>query len=587
MGTPYTYNTAGALVATPIAPDWDVITTGSGSFSVYQLAVSDTTVSTNPSYALVISGSSGYSQPLLLRQRLYNTARIFAQDYVNGTMSVAYLSGTIPTITMSYVPSATGTPEIIVSGLLSVTGYTVITGNSVQITPTNTGAVPSAYIDITISIPVGTGVAVTAVQICGVSDASETVAYTQSTNARQTDHFFHYYEPQLLFKPISSLLTGWDFALNPQQFVISSFTTTPIYVWDQLICASAVNTINTTTNANTFGFSATTTVANEAFYMLQYLQNDSAVKTSMSNLAVNINAYSATNPGVKVRVYLFYNNGGGTIPVLSTPATIGIIAASGVFTLTAANWTQIPQIIPLATGTTDFPITINQTLDTTKMDFPFIGFTGGSNFNAVSTPNFAIVVTFAVPTSGTTVNVNSISLVPGDIATRPAPQTTDEVLRECQYYYEKTYAPGVIAGTATAVGQQYAINESVTLSGLGGTTDAMYLQSWGFNYKTQKRIAVDPTFYSPTGTINSVQGVILKNGTPVIVGVGGTGTNPMNFLTTTGSKKWTINSMASSCYLLCNSTSTLVISCGATTATAGDEGAMWYHYVIDARLGVV
>ena len=67
------------------------------------------------------------------------------------------------------------------------------------------------------------------------------------------------------------MLTGWDFALNPAQLSSPAITTTPAYIWDQTICASAVNTINVV-RVNTSGaFDATTTVNNDAFYMLQYL----------------------------------------------------------------------------------------------------------------------------------------------------------------------------------------------------------------------------------------------------------------------------------------------------------------------------
>src|SRR5690606_17952584 len=66
---------------------------------------------------------------------------------------------------------------------------------------------------------------------------------------------------------------------------------------------------------------------------------------------------------------------------------------------------------------------------------------------------FAIVVGFESLTSTNDIIVKSCSLVPGDIPTIPAPQTANEVLQDCQYYYEKSYESNVDAGTVTNEGQ--------------------------------------------------------------------------------------------------------------------------------------
>lgn len=57
---------------------------------------------------------------------------------------------------------------------------------------------------------------------------------------------------------------------------------------------------------------------------------------------------------------------------------------------------------------------------------------------------FAIVVGFASLTSGNTITIDSISLVPGDIPCRPAPKTLGAVLQDCQRYYWSTFLPGTV-----------------------------------------------------------------------------------------------------------------------------------------------
>ena len=61
---------------------------------------------------------------------------------------------------------------------------------------------------------------------------------------------------------------------------------------------------------------------------------------------------------------------------------------------------------------------------------------------------FAIVVGFDALANTDWINLDWVTLNAGDIATPPAPQTPDEVLRECQRYYEMSYASAAVVDTA-------------------------------------------------------------------------------------------------------------------------------------------
>ncbi len=172
--------------ATPIAPDWSVVTTGAGSFSVWQETITDDTAPGNPPTALGIT-STGYTHPILLRQRLL-TPRILAGQFVSGTF-IAETTGSSYTITMNYTPSITGTIQQICTGATFSSGFTLITGSPVFVVDPGAG---TGYVDITIVIPQNITILISCVQICGTSNG-ESVDYLQQTPEREVDHLFHYF----------------------------------------------------------------------------------------------------------------------------------------------------------------------------------------------------------------------------------------------------------------------------------------------------------------------------------------------------------------------------------------------------------
>ena len=475
QSSPVTYNTSNPNQVTEIAPDWSVVTNGSGSFSVWQIPVTDNTPDIgNPAYALGITSSS-YLGPITLRQRIL-APRLLASRYVFGSFIASSNNGSY-TLTMNYTPSITGTIQQICMGTSVNSTYTIIEGSAPTFI-TNPGS-GTGYIDITIVIPVGASVNISCVQLVGVDDDAETVAYIEESPEREIDHLFHYFQPQINFKPIPSLLVGWDFPLNPAQFGASQTgSTTPAYIWDQTIMASAANNLTITRDANTMGLKVVTTGNTDAFYLLQYLDGGNAMEATLSNLSINIAAYSANMTNVVVRPYLFVGPG-GTIPILNT--TIGTIATNGIFTLTSAammaGWVPIPNIYSSA------PMSA---LSMMFGDIGFNGYTGKSNLSFSSTGVvFAIVIAFQAPTTATQVIIDSISCVPGDIPTRPAPQAFSEVMRECQYYYE------------------LASSFAVLMNSVGGGSSASYASPFQVNYQQIKRVAPSTVSSPKTFTVTS------------------------------------------------------------------------------------
>jgi len=75
---PYTlthaYSVSGANTETQIAPDWSIITNGTGTVTVTQIPVTDITMPTSAPFALRIS-SSGITSSYILRQTISESPR--------------------------------------------------------------------------------------------------------------------------------------------------------------------------------------------------------------------------------------------------------------------------------------------------------------------------------------------------------------------------------------------------------------------------------------------------------------------------------------------------------------------------------
>lgn len=581
----HVYTIAGASMdVIHLAPSWDLIVSGTGSVTVSQTRpVGSLNRPTNPGTLLNIT-SAGITF-LRLRQRLYGSPNLFGSGFMNGFFVAKTFGMTSAALTMLYSQSnGTVVDQAIVTANLPGNGaYTEFSQPNPVIIPISDSAdsFPNAYVDIDIVIPIGTNIEITSIQLVGTGVTSvATVPYDQESNDRQTDFEFHYFQPQINFKPIPSMLVGWDFPLNPAQILGSSVTlnTTPAYIWDQTIGTSIVGNVAVVRSGVTHGLQATTANADEAFYLMQYLDGAQARKILGTKLSVNVNAYRTQAGGaVTVRVYLYRGTFGATFPILPTP--LGTIAASGVFTLTAANWALIPRgALGQAQGTLSVVDTAAYSTLNDVVDLSFNGWEIVTDGEIANTDKFAIVVTFQCPTSGTVVVANSISLVSGDIPTRPAPQTADQVLKECQYYFEKSWSVTTDVGTATQTG---ALSIPMPIYPPAGDTTAsahsVFAQTFSFRLKAQKRNSSGiPTFYSPaTGTQGQAGVVVYNIGAPITGG-------------DTVVTKWGATSESDeTIQMITDSTSGAAIFVTGSFAGSGQNAVANFHYTIKDQLGVV
>lgn len=431
---------------TTVAPDWEIISNGTGSITLNRIDLTALTTPTNPPFALEINADSTLGTDVTLRQTLPQSPRLIAGGYASVTFIASVTGPSAITLVANYVRSG-GSPttiQVLSSSVTSNGLFQVIAGN-VLIGPTqNSDPGSTGSVSIDIVIPTARAVQISSIQFVGVS-APINIPFDEISTPRQIDYLFHYYKPLLEYKPIPSILVGWDFPLNPAQFGdTQTITTTAAYAWDQLIMQTVVGNVNLTRFVPTNGLSLEMVSANEVTSLTQYLLGPGGTlkKTLSGPLSVNIQANTIGSDTVSVKVYLFVAPLTSVIPTL--PATIGTLNADGTFSVTASGWTEVTR------GGFD---TASATLSETG--YANIGFSGWQSDTTQQddTNIFAIVVVFAGVEAGATISINSISLTPGTIPTIPAPQSPITVLNECKEYYEKSYDISVLPGTVTTGNQ--------------------------------------------------------------------------------------------------------------------------------------
>src|SRR5690606_7113353 len=152
---------------------------------------------------------------------------------------------------------------------------------------------------------------------------------------------------------------------------------------------------------------------------------------------------------------------------------------------TAANWSEIPRSNKgTAVGTLSTVRTTNYEDLNDVVDLSFNGWEITAGSEIADTDKFAIVVTFSCPVTGTVVVVDSISCVKGDIPTRPAPQTDDEVAWECAYYYETSKNIGFTIASSLLGG---ALDRPMDVFQVAVPVVEFWPRLFGFEFNVPKR----------------------------------------------------------------------------------------------------
>ena len=482
-GLTLSYTGSGTSVVN-IAPGWTLTVgyTGTSTVTVAQLAIEGSysvDYPNNAPFALSITGGANIGS-ISLTQKINNDPAMWAPSgpnfATNGWVStnVTLAPGTIlgTSSAINYVPSS-GAPTILMptqsNGFALPTEY----NNVVQLpvsTSTDTGA--TGYVNIVINIPPTGTTTFTGIQVVGVNNNTP-IAYAQDTVARQTDFLFHYYNPQLQYKPIPSYLVGWDFPLNPAQFLGASVAAQAVganksyYAWDQTILFQTANS-GITTSRDTSGALKTLSAQSGGtqLALIQYLPAAQAIEMLSRRKCVNVSANASVSTGATVS--LWYTKGDLPSTVASNLSIVLTLDANGYPATQTGTWVPVPRSgLGTGAGLNGAQLTIGTNATASFNQYPLSGWDmqGATDINGATF--FAIVVGTASLAHNAYILWQSISCQDGDIPTVPAPKTLDQVLQDCQYYWNMSFIPGVFP-SATAAG--LANGEATGLQPLGTST---------------------------------------------------------------------------------------------------------------------
>lgn len=597
FSSPYTYiqGTPGTYTLN-VAPGWQLILTGAGTTVLTQgtLAGSSNTFG-NPSYYLEVN-NTGWTTAILT-QTLSNNGALFA----NGAIAVAFTAQAVTTaqnITVNYVPNGTANSQTIVSAPVTTGGFVEYYG-AVDLNPsTNTNTDGAGNVQIQFVLP-GTGnVELTNIQVTGQSvplsvnftpPPRPTIPgsvpnYQELTYGQIVNAEFNIYRDSILNHPKDTILTGWNFALNPWQSAAKTVTNIAAnqYTADQTIVlqekyisssGATGNNVAVGQAADTYnyGLQVNAVTANNQFALLQYIDASTIRPYWGQNLSAMVKALLVTTQSsmITFKMRLIYIAGtpsstSDAYPIETWAAGQDPVFASGVTAI-------VPQNDPVYTLSAATP-----------MLFPFNKFMLPASSNVNMTLGVLLYTTSNMSTTGPdSIIFNEISLVQNDFAILSNPETYDEVLRKCQFYYEKSYEPGVLPGANTGINQKSA-PQFVVYD--GSTYSNLYQKTFQLDFVQTKRAAPTVTLYDPAGDSGKVEVALLESGVTETAYGGSANANPFN---QSVSGEWTpAIYLDRAIYTCANTTSSQITTGGAGSAAAqGDEGIIYYHYVANSRLG--
>lgn len=492
----YTISLSGPI-SVLVAPDWyiDANTNSSGTVKVQWINDISGTAESDPPYALSIQGA-GLSS-LRLRQRLTNSPRLFYNKFVAASFQASSQDFSPMTLNMSWINSDPSTPIEFFSGVIPASGaFTTLSGTK-QITVLNVDNADDGYVDVTVdAADPNRHFQITSLQIVQVQNLQSSTQFLQESTPRQIDHLFHYYKPELEYKPIPSYLVGWDFPLNPAQALgptVAAFATganKSNYVWDQTIVFQSVNSgLTYSRSSTTNGLSITGAIASQ-FAVIQYLEAAQARELLSQHNAIALKGAISTGT-IQGYVNLYWTTD-ATLPDLKAANYNSLVSGltAGVPAVANGTWTKV---------TRDTLGDANFLLTTTNTEFNFSGWDATATAGKTTATYIAIVVSFASLPVASVVTLDYVSLVGGDIATRPAPQTPTAVLNDCKLYYQKSFATQTVpASAAGALNATYFVQTvAATNAQLGPIC----------NFPVELRAIPTVTLYNPVNANSQIYSV--------------------------------------------------------------------------------
>ncbi len=518
--SPFTYTqTNPAEYIVPVGPGWDLVLTGAGTTILTQHAIDGASASPgNPPYSLEINNSLWTSA--VLRQRLSNNGAIFA----GGAVGVSFDGNAVisqETVSITYKTSFNAEVLLITKSL--PTGGLIAYKNAEDIPASSSSNVPpAAWVDININLPAGR-VVLTNIQVTGQSTQlsegftdNDAPSFQELTYEQVVNAEFHVYKNSIVINPKQNILVGWNFALNPYQFVDKAIAVVvPItsYIADQTIfrqeSGSALVTGQELGPSAGLFIQGIVAKPDNRFAIIQYIDGAS-IKPYWGNiLSCLVRAmYNGDNAStVRIKARLIYRT--DLPPALANDEPITGWDANGDVTF-KSGWTAL-------TPTDDPNYLLGKIFDTDQgvavsPAYQFNGFNlPVSPDPTTNLPTVGLVIytteTSSVAGTPNGVLIDKVSLVPIEFGIDANPETFDECLRKCQFYYEYSYPPGSFPLPGTPI-----VEGSTSVRGLSGSPEIA-----GFDrpFKSTKRVTPTIQWFSPND--NAEGYIFIKGGINVQV----------------------------------------------------------------------
>jgi hypothetical protein len=511
--------TVAGTLSVSIAPSWilNLTTSGAGSVTVTRNSIAGTAAYPfNPPYTLTITPGANVTA-LTLSQNLANNPDIWSPQTgvaANGWIATSLLLANASSATISYIPSVGAAQVLLVAN--NTGGVYQEFNGTVQLTaPVNTDTSTVGYVDIVITLLTVVATTLSNVQVLPLQTNISNVTYNETSVNQQRNQLFNYYNPLLQYKPTNSYLAGWDFALNPAQFLgnnvapIATGANTSNYYWDQTIIFQSVDS-GVSISRSAEGNQALRVTANTTtqFALIQYISSPLAEEILQNPLSVNIAAISNAVGGLVGTISLWYTDVGLPSTVTSHNSIVKSLNATGKPLTFNGSWLEVPRNGMTTTpiyGTSLLGDAVFLATTSSNKNFNDYGFNGWTmnGDSDINTPTYvAIVIGFSSLPIGKYIDISSISLTPGYIPTRPAPTVlSGDVLSECQSYYEKSFNPGVIPADSLPVSSGIF---AATTTSYKTTTANPYVFAYIPFKVTKYTVPSAITLYSPTAPGNQL-----------------------------------------------------------------------------------
>lgn len=469
-----------------IAPGWFLELTGSGSVTVTQVRTlsGSNHIPGNPAYALRLA-ITGWTTAYL-RQRFEQNGSLFAGtndiDPSGITMSVTARANDSIQHPLRLLYRQQGETAIeVANGNLNISDYDVIDGAIQLDLSANSNVNPDSYTDMLVELPVNSAdISLTNLQVVGEFMETTPVAlpFEQEPVERQRDHLFHYYADSILQQPKTNLLSGWIFGTNPWQFrsTSSSNLSNNSYTCDQTIVIQQAYVASATGNnvaigranaANNYAFEVTAVTANNQFGILQYIDPATMRPYWNGNLSSLLKSRIATSHSSEVRVKarLIHRTSLPSAVSQTEPVQSWAAGSDPVF---AAGWTAVlPLNDPAYTLTAD------------ELNFAFDKFVLPASSSDNMTVGLFIYTIDNMNKSATAdkIYIDKVSLLPNDFAIEASPETFNESLDRCGFYYQKSFLTGTVPANNVGAGtSEYVCAQTSAQNTAGSFTGEVKFQ---------------------------------------------------------------------------------------------------------------